>query len=75
MKEPKLEFWKHKCLGHTTLRDQYPILYNIGRKIHETIIMVQPNNPPNISFRRNLVGPNLIAWQNLIDRLTNVQLR
>jgi hypothetical protein len=37
--------------------------------------MALANNPPNISFRRNLVGPKLIAWQNLIDRLTNVQLR
>jgi hypothetical protein len=36
--------------------------------------MALANNPPNISFRRNLVGPKL-AWQNLIDRLTNVQLR
>jgi hypothetical protein len=37
--------------------------------------MVLANNPPNISFRRNLVGPKLIAWLNLIDRLANVKLR
>jgi hypothetical protein len=31
-------------------------------------------SPPNMTFRRDLVGPRLVAWNELIQRLASVQL-
>ncbi|PNT68758.1 hypothetical protein BRADI_3g44865v3, partial [Brachypodium distachyon] len=30
--------------------------------------------PPNVSFRRNLVGPKLLEWTDLLTHLTSVNL-
>jgi hypothetical protein len=41
-------------------RPIYNPLY-IARKKHEIVAMVLANNPPNIYFRRNLVGPKHVS--------------
>ena len=63
-------------LGTTTLREQYPALYNIvlGRHKSDTIATVLEVNPPIVTFRRDLVGPRLAAWQELLQRLASVNL-
>ena len=59
----RIKFWEDKWLGTTTLREQYPALYNIvlGRHKSGTLAKVLEVNPPNVTFRRDLVGPRLAA--------------
>jgi hypothetical protein len=38
------------------------------------IASVLSTNPLNISFRRHLVGNNLIAWQTIVAMVSDVQL-
>jgi hypothetical protein len=33
------------------------------------------NSPPDVSFRRDLIGPWLAAWNALLQRLANIQLK
>jgi hypothetical protein len=40
----------------------------------DTIAHVLESNPPNVTFRRNLYGPRLASWENLLQRLASVQL-
>src|SRR4051812_12911649 len=62
----QIRFWKDKWLGQTTLREQYPALYLIVRHKGDTISTVIEDNPPNVSFRRSLIGPQLVSWNNLL---------
>ena len=55
-------------------REQYPALYNIVRHKGDTIAKVMQSTPPNVTFRRNLIGPRLAAWNTLLGRLASVQL-
>src|SRR5207237_3731232 len=70
----EIRFWEDKWLGNTTLREQYLALYNIVRHKSDTIATVMESAPPNVTFRRNLVGPWLAAWNALLGRLALVQL-
>jgi hypothetical protein len=70
----EIRFWEDKWLGNTTLREQYPALYNIVRHKGDTIAKVLENFPPNVEFRRSLIGPRQASWQNLLQRLEFVQL-
>jgi hypothetical protein len=70
----KVRFWEDKWLGATSLREQYPILYAIVRHKGDTIAHVLEYNPPNVTFRRNLLGPRLVSWEALLQRLADVQL-
>jgi hypothetical protein len=47
----EIRFWEHKWLGTTTLRDQYPALYNIIRHKGDTIAKVMASSPPDVTFR------------------------
>jgi hypothetical protein len=47
----KIWFWEDKWLGHTTLREQYPVLYNIACHKNDTIDAVMEISPPYVSFR------------------------
>ena len=60
----------------TTLREQYPALYNIvlGRHKSDTLAKVLEVHPPNVTFRRDLVGPRLAAWHELLQRLASANL-
>ena len=43
-------------MGNTPLNDQYPALYNVARGKSDTIAMVLSASPPNVSFRRGVLG-------------------
>jgi hypothetical protein len=61
-------------LGNTTLREQISVLNNIVRYKGDTIAKVLESSPPNVTFRRDLVGPRLACWNTLLQRLALVQL-
>ena len=70
----EIRFWEDKWLGNATLREQYPSLYNIVRHKGDTIATVMESFPPNVTFRRDLIGPRLQSWNILLQRLSTVQL-
>ena len=55
-------FWEDKWLGNTSLKLQYPNLYNLVYDKHDTVHKVLSTTPLNVSFRRNLQGNNLKDW-------------
>src|SRR4051812_17682988 len=70
----EIRFWEDIWLGNATLRDQYPALYNIVRHKGDTLATVMQESPPNVAFRRDLIGPRLTSWNGLLERLAVVQL-
>src|SRR3954467_11328790 len=70
----QIRFWEDKWLGQMPLREQYPALYSIVRHKGDTLSRVMEYNPPNVSFRRSLIGPRLLSWNNLLLRLSMIQL-
>ena len=70
----EIRFWEDIWLGQSTLREQYPALYNIVRHKGDTIAKVMGTSPPNVSFRRSLLGPRQASWNALLLRLDSVQL-
>ena len=65
----EIRFWEDTWLGNTPLKDQYPALYNIARGKSDTIAVVLSQSPPNVTFRRDVLGPRLASWQALQERL------
>ena len=63
-------------LGTTTLREQYPAIYDIvlGRHKSDTLATVLEAFPPNVTFRRDIVGSRLASWNELLQRLALVNL-
>jgi hypothetical protein len=70
----QIRFWEDKWLGNQSLMFQYPSLYQIVRHKSGTVANVFRYAPLNVSFRRSLVGQNLILWYNLVQRLVYVRL-
>ena len=70
----QVRFWEDKWLGNSSLQEQYPCLYNITRPKHVTIAEVLSGPSPNLSWRRDLIGPKLVAWNNLLSRIANIEL-
>ena len=70
----EIRFWEDSWLGNTPLKDQYPALYNIARGKSDTIAVVLSTSPPNVSFRRDVIGARLASWQALQERLAHIQL-
>ena len=70
----QVRFWEDKWLGTTTLCEQYRCLYNIARPKHVTIAQALSTSPPNLTWRRDLIGPKLAAWNNLLPRIANFAL-
>jgi hypothetical protein len=70
----QIRFWEGKWSGNATLREQYPCLYNIVRHKQDTIAEVLSTSPPNFSWRRDLIGQNLAAWNELIPLIANIVL-
>jgi hypothetical protein len=62
----EIRFWEDRWLGNTTLREQYPALYNIVLHKGETIAKVMEVSPPNVMFRRDLSGQRLVSWNALL---------
>jgi len=70
----EIRFWEDRWLGNTTLQEQYPALYRIVRDKNDTLAHVLSSSPPNVSFRRDLIGLRLASWQHLLSRLDSVNL-
>jgi hypothetical protein len=49
-------------------------LYTIVHRKSDTIAKVMDTSPPNVMFRRVLLGQRLLAWNALIHRLGDIQL-
>jgi beta-galactosidase GanA len=67
-------FWKNSWLGNRSLREQYPALYSIGSRKSDTIAVVMAISPPFVTFRRDLLGPRLAAYNALLLRLESIHL-
>ena len=70
----EIRFWEDRWLGQTSLREQYPALYDVVRYKGDTLAKVLGTSPPNVSFRRTLLGPREASWNALLLRLDSVQL-
>jgi hypothetical protein len=70
----EIRFWEDKWMGNSTLREQYHVLYNIVHHKSDTTVTVLETSPPNVTFRRDLIGHRLAAWNTLLERLAMVQL-
>jgi hypothetical protein len=66
-----VRFWEDKWLGDQTLATQYPQLYNIVHRKHDTVANVMGSIPLNIGFRRRLIGDK---WAHLCQRLMMINL-
>jgi hypothetical protein len=64
--ESPIRFWENTWLGNGPLREQYPALYSIVHRKSDTIALVMATSPPNVTFRRDLIGPRLVAWNALL---------
>jgi hypothetical protein len=72
--DTQIKFWEDIWLGNSTLRDQYPNLYNIVRRKNATVSDALSTVPYNISFRRALDGHNHHSWNSLVLRMANIHL-
>uniref|UniRef100_A0ACD5YIW8 Uncharacterized protein n=1 Tax=Avena sativa TaxID=4498 RepID=A0ACD5YIW8_AVESA len=70
----QIRFWEDKWLGQTSLSEQYTVLYSIIKHKGDTISIVMEDYPPNVSFRRSLIEPRLVSCNNLLLRLSTIQL-
>jgi hypothetical protein len=61
-------------LDNIPLRDQYPALYSIICYKSDTIAKVMATSTPDVTFRRDLLGPRLTAWNALLQCLDSIQL-
>jgi hypothetical protein len=70
----QIRFWEDSWLGNSRLSEQYPALYSIVHHKSDTIALVIATSPPDMNFRRDLIGPRLVAWNTLLQRLESIQL-
>jgi hypothetical protein len=69
-----IRFWEDQWLGTSSLRDQYPCLYHVVRHKQATMAQVLSSSPFNFSWRRDLIGPKLVAWNEMIPQIANITL-
>jgi hypothetical protein len=50
-------FYEDSWLGNRPLSEQYSALYSIVRHKSDTIALVMATSPPDVTFRRDLIGP------------------
>jgi hypothetical protein len=70
----QIRFWEDKWLGNLAFKDKFPSLYAIVRRKSSTIATVMGSVPLNVSFRRALVGQNLVYWHELCASIVHIQL-
>jgi hypothetical protein len=58
--EEQIWFWEDKWLWNQPFMTHYPTLYQIVRQRSATVATVLGTIPLNVSFRKALIGPNLI---------------
>jgi hypothetical protein len=59
-------------VGNIPLSKQYPALCNIMRHKSDTIATIMPTSSPYMTFRRDLIGTRLDAWNALLQRLASI---
>jgi hypothetical protein len=67
-------FWEDSWLGNSPLSEQYLALYSIVRRKSYTIAVVMATSPPDVTFRRYLIGSRLLAWNALLQHLDSIHL-
>ena len=70
----QIRFWEDIWLGNKPLKTKFPALFNIVRRKHDTVAKVLSSPLHNISFRRTLVGQNLMNWNRIVASLQQVNL-
>ncbi|WVZ91915.1 hypothetical protein U9M48_038026 [Paspalum notatum var. saurae] len=70
----QIRFWEDNWCGNQPLKFSYPSLFNIATKKGTTVAEVMSSSPLNIYFRRGLHGERLLAWNELIRRVMNLEL-
>lgn len=65
-------FWEDTWIGASPLKQQFPSLYRIALNRKASFADVLGANPPNIAFRRAIVGNRLVAWLELCHKLESV---
>jgi hypothetical protein len=70
----QVRFWEDKWLGNAALREQYPCLYNVVRHKQATISYFLQTTPLNFTWRRDIIGSELVAWNHLFPRIANIVL-
>jgi hypothetical protein len=70
----KIRFWEDKWLGNASLVNTIRP-YIALCVIRQTIAKVMETSPPAATFRRDLSGQRLVAWNALLQRLANIQLQ
>ena len=61
-------------MGNTSLKLQYPNLYNLAYHKHDTVHKGLSTTLLNFSFRRNLQGDNLRDWLQVVSKVADVEL-
>ena len=61
-------------VGNHPFKDFYPVLYNTTNHPHDTVANIMRSTPLNISFRRALVGDKLDEWEDLVAKITHINL-
>jgi hypothetical protein len=69
-----IRFWEDNLLDNISLCEQYPVLYNIVHRKSDTIAIVMASSPPDVTFRRNLIGSRLEVWNSLLHHLEAIHL-
>jgi hypothetical protein len=67
-------FWEDIWVDQRPLSELYPNLYQFVCHPHDTIETIMSTTSLNISFHRALVGDKVIEWQNLMDKIAQVNL-
>jgi hypothetical protein len=70
----QIHFWEDSWLDNGPLQEQYPALYSIVHRKRDSIAIGMATSPLDVSFRQELIGPRLVAWNALLQCLESIQL-
>ena len=70
----QVRFWEFKWLGNSSLKNKYPSLYSIVTRKNSSVASVMSTVLLNVSFRRALLGQNLIRQHSLCASIVHVNL-
>jgi hypothetical protein len=70
----QIRFWEDNRLDNIPLCEQYLALYSIVRRNSDTTAIVMATSPPDVTFRRDLIGSRLVAWNSLLHHLEAIHL-
>ena len=70
----QISFWEDIWLGTKSFQELYSYLYLVAYNRSDTVATVLNNVHPNLSFRRALVGQKLVEYQDLVAKISQVNL-